>query len=104
MTFSVNILLTSILYCDSGRGFLKKTVLQVQHNASYRGYLYLVIFIHVPFFFGDGVYLLREAKRLFRDFPMFLPLLGSTLCLSSSICRFVRPLFVLAPHDSNVAV
>ena len=35
---------------------------------------------------------------------MFLAAIWSSLCFSSSVYRFIPPLVVLTPHDSNVAV
>ena len=53
MTFTVNVLLTCILYCDAGPGYDQKTqnCLQVQLMNSFHGY-------HIcppTFFFGDDV-------------------------------------------------
>ena len=60
-----------------------------------------LIFILVRFFLGDAPLYLEKATCLPRE---FLPSHGSTLCLSNSMCRFIRSLVVLAPVDSNVAV
>ena len=67
---------------------------------------YINIYILIQFFFGDAAHYFKKAICLSRDFPMFLLSLGSTLCVSSSMCtcRFIHPLLVLAPYDSNVAV
>jgi len=46
----------------------------------------------------------RIAIRLSRDILMFLAAIWSSLCFSSSLYRFLPPLVVLTPHDSNVAV
>ena len=59
MKFTVNMLLTCIIYCDAGTGCLIK----VQYVDSYHGYH---IFPHT-FFFGEVVVI-----RLSRDVLMFL--------------------------------
>ena len=41
---------------------------------------------------------------LSRDFLKFLAAIWSSLCLLTSMCRIICLLFILAPHDSNVAV
>ena len=42
----------------------------------------------------------EKAIRFCRDVLMFLPSVLSSLCLASSMHRFIPPLSVLAPHDS----
>jgi len=50
--FTVNMLLTCILYCDAGPGFFfDQNCLQVQYVDSYHGYH----ICHRMFFFGDAV-------------------------------------------------
>ena len=63
----------------------RQTRLQVQHSASYHGFhiKILVIFILVQFFLEDNPLYFEKAVCLLRDFVMFLPSLGLTLCLLS---------------------
>ena len=59
-----------------------------------------------PSVFASHVWCFSGARKLkdFRDVPMFLATVWSSFCLLSSMFRSVTPLFVLALHDSNVAV
>jgi len=60
--FTVNMLVTCILYCDAGPSCLIRTsCLQVQYVDSYHGYHVC----HGTFFFGDAVALLRESESIF---------------------------------------
>ena len=62
MKYSVNMLVTCILYCDAGPSCLIRTsCLQVQYVDSYHGYHVC----HGTFFFGDAVALLRESESIF---------------------------------------
>ena len=46
----------------------------------------------------------EKAIRLSRDIIRFLAAIWSSLCVSCSMYRFIPPVVVLAPHDSNVVV
>ena len=49
----------------------------------------------LTFYFG-------KAIRLFREVLIYVSCINERFCLSSSMCRFIRPLFIPAPPDSNV--
>ena len=62
--------------------------------------------VHV--FFGDAIALLRESYRLFqRNSYVYVYcsyLIELILCFWSSMYRFILPLLILVPQDSNVAL
>lgn len=108
MKFSTNVLLAYILYCDARPNCLITTdiifsyiwyILQCIVKKNKQITKKKNIFVLVRFFFGSAITLLPES--LFRDFFI---LHASSLCRLSLMCRFFRPLSILAPHDSNIAV
>ena len=61
-----------------------------------------IIFILVRFFFGDAGALLRESYTFLYRRSSVSSINFIKLSFSSSMNRFIPPLAVLAPHNSNV--
>ena len=103
MELSVNMLLTSILFCGAGPGFSIRTVrLLVQHSASYHGY-HVPLYLSLSGFFSETpLFTLRKLYVCLETFSCFFHHLDR-LCVSRARC--VGPLLGLPPaYDSNLAV
>jgi len=97
-------LLTCILYCDAGPGCLIRTVARTV-CFSHHGLGSQILYLSLSGFIRDCCsFTSRKLYLCLRDVLMFLGSIWSSFCLLSLIFRFIPPLFVLAPHDSNVAI
>lgn len=91
----MNMLLTSILFCSAGPGFLIRTVgkysmlLLITDIIFTCSYIYMYPSVLVRFFFRGAALYFEKAVRLSGGFLMLPPSLGSTLCLSSVMCTSI---------------
>ena len=99
MKFTVKVLLTCILYCDTGPGCDYRTVCKYRRLILYTD----IIFVLVSFFFEDTV----AWRKLYvspEKFLCFLQLSDRAHVSRARCIGLFLLLVVLAPHDSNVAV
>jgi len=86
MKFTIKVLLTCILYCDTGPGCDYRTVCKYRRLILFTD----IVFVFVSFFLRRHRSL-EKATRFSRRILMFLAAIWSSSCFSSSMYRFIPP-------------